>query len=144
MSGPTGSHWLLRNLALSTFAALAFSACSETENPGTIDIKIIEREDFTYSAGYSNGCRFKVQVINNTEMPLASLDVFAMDDEEFLFSISSELPVKGTSMRTHDVQQNKRCGEFGSDVKLKKNHCTLGTLSETGCFDAIRIVPSDS
>ncbi|MEQ8734953.1 MAG: hypothetical protein RIC29_08520 [Rhodospirillaceae bacterium] len=143
MSGPTGSHWL-RNLSLSALTTLAVCACGETENSGTIDIKIIEREDFTYSAGYSNGCRFKVQVINNTEIALSSLDVFATADDEFLFSISSELPVNGASIRTHDVQQNQRCNEFSNDVKLKKNHCTLGTLSEAECFDAVQIVPADS
>lgn len=134
---------LLPVFGLLGIAATALSACGDSDSSGTIDVRIVEREDFTYSAGYSNGCRFKVQVINNTDMPLNGLDVFILDQEDFLFSISSELPVNGASIRTHDVQQNKRCNEFSSEMKLRKNHCTLGALSETECFDIVQIVPPE-
>lgn len=125
-------------------AALLLTACGEPEQTSSLDIQIVSREDFTYSAGYGNGCRFKVQVINNTDMALAKLDAFIMDDEEFLFSISSELPPMGASIRTHDVQQNKSCSEFGSDVKLKKNACSLGNKTQEECFTIMQITPPDA
>lgn len=123
--------------------ATALTACGESETPASLDIQIVDREDFTYSAGYGNGCRFKVQVINNTDLPLSKLEAFIMDEDEFLFSISSELPAKGASIRTHDVQKNKSCNEIGADVKLKKNTCALGTMAESECFALLQITPPD-
>jgi hypothetical protein len=126
--------------------ALAFSlaACGEPEKVNSLDIQIVDREDFTYSAGYGNGCRFKVQVINNTDLALAKLDAFIMVDEKFLFSISSELPPMGASIRTHDVQQNKSCSDIGNDVKLKKNICSLGSMTQEECFTILQITPPDA
>jgi hypothetical protein len=128
-------------LWIAAILTLGLSGCGESEKVGTVDVKIVEREDFTYSEGYSNGCRFKVQIINNTDMPLAKLEAFIMDGEEFLFSISGELPIMGASIRTHDVQQNKRCKEIGRDLNLKKNACSLGTKSAAECYALMQIVP---
>lgn len=123
---------------------MMLSACGEAETPASLDIQIVDREDFTYSAGYGNGCRFKVQVINNTDMPLSKLEAFIMDEEEFLFSISSELPAMGASIRTHDVQKNKSCSEISKEVKLKRNACALGTMAEPDCFAIMQITPPDA
>lgn len=131
-------------LLVSALALLGLSACEESSDTGTLDIKIVAREDFTYSAGYGNGCRFKVQLINNTDQHLSSVDAFLMDGEERLFSVSGELPVSGSLLRSHDVQLDKRCNEIGRDLKLKKNSCVLGALPEADCFALLQIVPPDA
>lgn len=123
---------------------LSLTACGEPEKTNSLDIQIVDREDFTYSAGYGNGCRFKVQVINNTDLALTKLEAFIMNDDKLLFSISSELPPMGASIRTHDVQQNKSCSELGNDVKLKKNACSLGSMTQEECFSILKITPPDA
>lgn len=130
-------------IIVSILALLGLSGCGESSDTGTLDIKIVDREDFTYSAGYGNGCRFKVQLVNNTDQNLARVEAFVMDGEERLFSVSGELPVNGSSLRSHDVQLNKRCAEFGRDLELKKNSCELGALPEADCFALLQIVPPD-
>ena len=65
-------------------ASVVLMGCSE-EVPPSVNIEIVEREDFTYSAGYSNGCRFKFQIVNNTDDQLAKLEAFVLEDEKFLF-----------------------------------------------------------
>lgn len=125
-------------------ATLLLTGCGEEEPVNSVDVKIVEREDFTYSAGYSNGCRFKVQVINNTDQQLEKLETFVVDDGEFLFSVSAELPPKGATMRSHDVSKNKRCNEIGKALELRKNTCTLGTISQDECFGFLELVPPDA
>lgn len=123
---------------------VGLSACGDSNTADTLDIKIVEKEDFTYSAGYGSGCRFKVQLVNNTAHHLSHIDAFVLDGEEYLFSVSGEVPVQGSSMRSHDVQKNKRCNEIGKELELKKNSCSLGTLSEADCFARVQIVPPDA
>ncbi len=123
-------------------ASFLLMGCEE-EIPPSVDIKIVEREDFTYSAGYSNGCRFKFQIINNTDDQLGKLEAFVTEDEKFLFSVSGELPPRGAMTRTTDVQQNKRCREIGQDLGLRKNACTLGTKSEDECFTILNLVAAE-
>lgn len=125
-------------------STLGLTACGEEEVVNSVDVKIVEREDFTYSAGYGNGCRFKVQIINNTEQQLERLEAFITEDGEFLFSVSGELPPMGASMRTHDVQQNRRCNEISSTLDLRKNTCTLGSISQEECFSFLQLVPPDA
>lgn len=120
------------------------SGCGESNDLGTLEIKIVEREDYTYSAGYGNGCRFKVELVNNTDQPVSRVEAFVMDGEEYLFSVSGELPVNGSTTRSHDVQKNKRCNEIGKELKLQKNTCELGAMPEADCFALIQIVPPDA
>lgn len=120
-------------------ASFLLMGCEE-EIPPSIDIKIVEREDFTYSAGYSNGCRFKFQVMNNTDDQLGKLEAFVLEDEKFLFSVSGELPPRGALTRTTDVQQNKRCREINAELGLRKNSCTLGARSQDECFTLVNLV----
>lgn len=125
-------------------ALVGLSACDESNDAGSLDIKIVEREDFTYSAGYGNGCRFKVELVNNTDQPLSRVEAFVMDGDEYLFSVSGELPVKGSSTRSHDVQKNKRCNELGKELELKKNTCALGSMPEADCFAILQFVTPDA
>lgn len=125
-------------------ALLSLTACEERNDTGTLDIKIVEREDYTYSAGYGNGCRFKVQLVNNTNQHLSQVDAFILDGDERLFSVSGEVPVNGSALRSHDVQLNKRCNEIGKDLELQKNRCVLGALPEADCFALLQIVPPDA
>lgn len=124
--------------------AVALSACGEPEEVNSLDVQIVDREDFTYSAGYGYGCCFKVQIVNNTNMNLAKLEAFIMDEDTFLFSVNAQLPAQGASIRTHDIQQNKRCQEIGKEVKLKKNACSLGSMTEPECFAILQISPPDA
>ena len=139
-------HMAQQSARLGILVALAFalSACGEAEEVSSLDVQIVDREDFTYSAGYGYGCRFKVQVVNNTNMDLTKLEAFMMDEDTFLFSVNAKLPAKGASIRTHDVQQNKRCNEIGKEIKLKKNACSLGTMAEPECFAILQISPPDA
>lgn len=125
-------------------AGFGLAGCGESEVVNSVDVKIVEHVDFTYSAGYGNGCRFKVQIINNTDQQLAKLEAFVIEDGEFLFSVSTELPPMGASTRTHDVQKNKRCREIGSALDLRKNTCSLGSISQDECFAFLQIVPPDA
>lgn len=120
-------------------AGVGLVACGEDEVPPSIDIKIVEREDFTYSAGYGNGCRFKYQVINNTDDALSKLEAFILADDKFLFSISSELPPRGATARSSEVQENKRCREIPSDLGLRKTACALGTKTQDECFAILQL-----
>ena len=133
-----------RLLMVTLAAAVGLASCGEEEAVNSVDVKIVEREDFTYSAGYGNGCRFKVQVVNNTDQQLEKLEAFVVDDGEFLFSVGTELPPNGATMRTHDVQKNKRCKEIGQALDLRKNTCTLGAISQDECFSFLQIVPPDA
>lgn len=138
---------MVRQIAVSSFALLllaGLSACGDSGQSGTLDIKIVEREDFTYSAGYGNGCRFKIQLVNNTGQHLSRLDAFVLEGDEYLFSVSGELPAQGSSMRSHDVQKNKRCNEISGTLELQKNACALNGVSETDCFELLQIVPPDA
>ncbi|NKB43909.1 MAG: hypothetical protein GKS03_06475 [Alphaproteobacteria bacterium] len=137
------AHQLTR-LGISAALVLTLISCGEPEEISTLDVQIVDREDFTYSAGYGYGCKFKVQIVNNTKMNLTKLEAFIMDEDTFLFSVNAKLPSMGSSIRTHDVQQNKRCNEIGKDVKLKKNACSLGTMSEPECFEILQISPPDA
>ena len=129
---------------IAVIAGFGLTGCGDSETANSIDVKIVEREDFTYSAGYGYGCRFKVQIINNTDQQLEKLEAFIVEDGKYLFSISTELPPKGATMRTHDVQQNKRCREIGSAIDLRKNTCALGAISQEECFSFLQIVPPDT
>jgi hypothetical protein len=120
-------------------ASVVLMGCSE-EVPPSVNIEIVEREDFTYSAGYSNGCRFKFQIVNNTDDQLAKLEAFVLEDEKFLFSVSGELPPRGALTRTTDIQQNKRCREISQDLGLRKNTCTLGSRPQDECFGLLSLV----
>jgi hypothetical protein len=122
---------------------VALAACSEEEVPPSVDIKIVEREDFTYSAGYGNGCRFKYQIINNTDDQLAKLDAFILSEDKFLFSVSGELPPRGAMTRTTDVQQNKRCRNIPGDLGLRKTACALGSKSQDECFAILQLLPPE-
>jgi hypothetical protein len=139
-------HMAQQSARLGILAALsiALSACGEPEQVNSLDVQIVDREDFTYSAGYGYGCRFKVQIVNNTDMDLAKLDAFIMEEDTRLFSISAKLPAQGASIRTHEVQQNKRCKEIGREVKLKKNSCSLGSMPEPECFEILQISPPNA
>lgn len=120
---------------------IGLSACGEPEVVNAINVRIVEMEDYTYSAGYGNGCRFTVQIVNNTEDQLEKLEAFVTEDGEFLFSVSAELPPMGASQRTHDVQQNRRCREIGKTLDLRKNKCDMGTISEDECFAFMQLIP---
>ena len=122
-------------------AGMMLASCGEEEIPPSVDIKIVEREDFTYSAGYGNGCRFKYQIVNNTDDQLTKLEAFILADEKFLFSVSGELPPRGAMTRTSDVQDNKRCREISSDLGLRKTGCTLGTKTQDECFAILQLLP---
>ena len=130
-----------RVISFAVPAAAGLASCGEEEVVNSVDVKIVEREDFTYSAGYSNGCRFKMEVNNNTDQQLEELNVFVVEDGEFLFSVVGELPPKGATMRT---QKNRQCKDISQALELKKNTCTLGAISQDECFSFLQLVPPDA
>ena len=134
----------IAQVGIAAALALAVSACGEPEDASSLDVQIVDREDFTCSAEYGYGCRFKVRIVNNTKMDFAKLEAFIMDDDTSLFSINAQLPADGASIRTHDVQQNKRCGEIGKEVKIKKNSCALVSMSEPERFAILQLSPPDA
>ncbi|MDE0799503.1 MAG: hypothetical protein OSB02_02045 [Rhodospirillaceae bacterium] len=70
---------------------LLLTAYVEPEKTRSLDIRIVDRENFTYTDRYKNGFSFKVRFINKTDAALAKPEAFIMDHEQLLFSISSEL-----------------------------------------------------
>ena len=135
MSGRRIAPWI------AVVLGLGLAGCGEPEVVNAVNVKIVEMEDYTYSAGYGNGCRFTVQIVNNTEDQLEKLEAFITEDGDFLFSVSTELPPMGATQRTHDVQQNRRCRDIGKSLDLRKNKCTMSTISEEECFAFLQLVP---
>ncbi len=126
---------------ISLILGFGLAGCGESETVNAINVRIVEMEDFTYTAGYRNGCRFTVQIVNNTEDQLEKLEAVVTEDGERLFSVTAELPPMGASQRTHDVQQNRRCREIGKTLDLRKSKCTMSTISEEECFGFLALVP---
>lgn len=133
-----------RVISFVVLAAAGLASCGEEEVVNSVDVEIVEREDFTYSVGYSNGYRFKMQVINNTDQQLEELNIFVVEDGEFLFSVVGELPPKGATMRTHDIQKNRQCKDISQALELKKNTCTLGAIPQDERFSFLQLVPPDA
>lgn len=129
----------LSAIVLTTALGLGLYGCDEPEPVNTINVKIVKMEDFTYSAGYGNGCRFTVQIVNNTENQLKKLEAFVTEDDKFLFSVSGELPPMGSLQRTHDVQQNRRCNEISETLDLRKNRCDMNMITQDECFASLQL-----